>query len=223
MLDEYELEPHTRELLLENVRRLLTPHPVKIRAGENRAFSFSYRTSTSTCSPMRFRLQTLRRPAVQYTRSLHSTVYSTVQYCVSAQCEQRTRAVQYIQYRILVLVHTRTVIYSSSGSYDVLVLVDMEVSCLTYEGVESIRAALRTGAALSTEAMPLHVALIAPPTYVLSTTTLDRSGGLARLNEVLGAVRAEIERRGGKFSVKMPVRHCRRLHFSLHYCTVVYV
>ena len=35
MLDECDIDDHTKEVLLENIKRRLTPQSVKIRAGKN--------------------------------------------------------------------------------------------------------------------------------------------------------------------------------------------
>jgi translation initiation factor 2 subunit 1 len=75
------------------------------------------------------------------------------------------------------------------------------VSCYTYEGIEAVKAALRAGLAISTEAQPVKVRpsllhhvgflidsnqinLIAPPLYVVTTTCLDKEAGIALLSQV---------------------------------------
>merc|ERR1719253_449440 len=79
----------------------------------------------------------------------------------------------------------------------------VEVSCFTREGIDAIRAALLAGAALGTDASPIRVRLIAPPIYVLSTTTLDKDAGVALLQRAIDVVTEEIGQRGGKMDVKM--------------------
>ena len=75
---------------------------------------------------------------------------------------------------------------------------DIEVSCYTYEGIEAVKTALRAGLAVSTEAQPVKVwlllcyvplsceqiNLIAPPLYVVTTTSLDKEAGIALLTTV---------------------------------------
>ena len=62
---------------------------------------------------------------------------------------------------------------------------DVEVSCYAYEGIDAVKSALKSGLQQSTEEMPLEIRLIAPPQYVITTTTLDRTEGIARLNTAI--------------------------------------
>jgi translation initiation factor 2 subunit 1 len=80
---------------------------------------------------------------------------------------------------------------------------DIEVSCFTYEGIDAIREALNAGIAVSTENSPIKIKLIAPPIYVLSTTTLEKEAGIALLNEAIDAIKTMIQGKGGKMDVKM--------------------
>ncbi len=74
------------------------------------------------------------------------------------------------------------------------------MSCFTYEGIEAIKGALRAGKnlehlnirlvnffhgicsqiglALSSETFPIKINLIAPPLYVMTTSTPERQDGL---------------------------------------------
>lgn len=49
------------------------------------------------------------------------------------------------------------------------------------------------GQALSTDAIPIKVQLIAPPLYVMTTTCLDKAAGIAALTDAIAAVKAAIE------------------------------
>eukprot|EP00563_Minutocellus_polymorphus_P016921 CAMPEP_0181051838 /NCGR_PEP_ID=MMETSP1070-20121207/17263_1 /TAXON_ID=265543 /ORGANISM="Minutocellus polymorphus, Strain NH13" /LENGTH=382 /DNA_ID=CAMNT_0023130877 /DNA_START=135 /DNA_END=1281 /DNA_ORIENTATION=+ len=80
---------------------------------------------------------------------------------------------------------------------------DVEVSCFTYEGIDAIRDALFAGMALGTEQSPIKVKLIAPPIYVLSTTTLDKEAGIALLSKAIETIESTIQSKGGKLDVKM--------------------
>lgn len=80
---------------------------------------------------------------------------------------------------------------------------DVEVYCYEYEGVDAVKRALGAGIDLSTDDMPIKINLIAPPLYVVTTQTLDRTVGLQRVEEALVKIRQSIEAEGGKFSVKM--------------------
>mmetsp|Transcript_13218 Transcript_13218/g.28698 ORF Transcript_13218/g.28698 Transcript_13218/m.28698 type:complete len:338 (+) Transcript_13218:260-1273(+) len=83
---------------------------------------------------------------------------------------------------------------------------DIEVSCFTYEGIDAIREALFAGMALGTDASPIKVKLIAPPIYVLSTTTLDKEAGIALLNKAIATIEETIQSKGGKMDVKMAAK-----------------
>lgn len=81
---------------------------------------------------------------------------------------------------------------------------DIEVACYGYEGVDAVKNALRAGLSLSTEDMPIKINLIAPPLYVMTTNTLERTEGLAKLNTALAKIKEVIEDSAGVFNMKMP-------------------
>jgi len=78
---------------------------------------------------------------------------------------------------------------------------DIEVSCFTYEGIDAVKAALIEGLKCSTEDLPIKINLIAPPQYVVTTNTLERTEGLAAVNTALERIRETIEGAGGNFKV----------------------
>ena len=80
---------------------------------------------------------------------------------------------------------------------------DIEVSCFTYEGIDAIRESLLAGMAVGTANSAIKIKLIAPPIYVLSTTTLDKDAGVALLNDSIKAIEQAITAKGGKIDVKM--------------------
>lgn len=80
---------------------------------------------------------------------------------------------------------------------------DVEVTCFTYEGIEAIRAALLAAQAVGTEEVPVKVKLIAPPMYVMTTHTLNKSEGISILNQAIEVVRKEMAAKGGSINVKM--------------------
>jgi translation initiation factor 2 subunit 1 len=80
---------------------------------------------------------------------------------------------------------------------------DVEVSCFTYEGIDAIREALYAGIAVGTEHSPIKIKLIAPPIYVLSTTTLEKEAGIALLTSAIKTIEERIVKSGGKLDVKM--------------------
>jgi translation initiation factor 2 subunit 1 len=51
---------------------------------------------------------------------------------------------------------------------------DIEVACYTYEGIDSVKDALRSGIACGTEEVPIKINLIAPPLYVMTTSTAEK-------------------------------------------------
>ncbi|KAG6622766.1 Eukaryotic translation initiation factor 2 subunit alpha [Phytophthora cinnamomi] len=80
---------------------------------------------------------------------------------------------------------------------------DIEVTCFTYEGIEAIRSALQAAQTIGTEDVPVKVKLIAPPMYVMTTSTLDKQKGIQKLQEAIEAVREHITAKKGTMSVKM--------------------
>uniref|UniRef100_A0A8C9SC84 Eukaryotic translation initiation factor 2 subunit 1 n=1 Tax=Scleropages formosus TaxID=113540 RepID=A0A8C9SC84_SCLFO len=80
---------------------------------------------------------------------------------------------------------------------------DVEVACYGYEGIDAVKEALRAGLNCSTEAMPIKINLIAPPRYVMTTTTLERTEGLSVLNQAMTAIKEKIEEKRGVFNIQM--------------------
>jgi translation initiation factor 2 subunit 1 len=97
----------------------------------------------------------------------------------------------------------RTYILRRLAPQPVKIRSDIEVSCFTYEGIDAIREALSAGMAVGTENSSIKIKLIAPPIYVLSTTTLDKEAGIALLTTAIDAIRVIITQKGGKMDVKM--------------------
>jgi len=80
---------------------------------------------------------------------------------------------------------------------------DFEVTCFASEGIDAIKAALFAGeAAGSTELAPVKVRLIAPPLYVMMTSSMEKKAGIDALTTALAAATEEINRRGGRIVVK---------------------
>merc|ERR1712168_1663733 len=84
----------------------------------------------------------------------------------------------------------------------VKVRADIEVSCYTYEGIDAIKAALRAGLECSSEQIPLNIQLIAPPLYVVTTSTTEHKIALEKLKEALAVIKEKIEASGGLFAEK---------------------
>eukprot|EP00058_Branchiostoma_floridae_P024106 XP_002609596.1 hypothetical protein BRAFLDRAFT_115066 [Branchiostoma floridae] len=79
----------------------------------------------------------------------------------------------------------------------------IEVACYGYEGIDAVKGALRKGLALTTEDMPIKINLIAPPLYVMTTQTLERTEGVLLLQKAINAIKEDIEEGGGVFNVQM--------------------
>lgn len=79
---------------------------------------------------------------------------------------------------------------------------DIELTCFQYDGVLHIQEAMRAGEQGGTEECPVKVKLVAPPLYVLTTTTLDKEGGITTLNECIKRMDAYILAKKGKLTVK---------------------
>ncbi|PWN25517.1 hypothetical protein BDZ90DRAFT_233961 [Jaminaea rosea] len=80
---------------------------------------------------------------------------------------------------------------------------DVEVTCFGYQGIDAIRRALGKAEEHSTELVPIRVKLVAPPLYVLVSHSTDKVAAIARMEEALKAVEAEIKGDGGQVNVKM--------------------
>lgn len=107
------------------------------------------------------------------------------------------------------------------------------MACYGYDGIDAVKDALRAGLSCSTEVMPIKVVvasatftvrcctdlatirrtlsylgqinLIAPPRYVMTTTTLERTEGLSVLNQAMAAIKEKIEEKRGVFNIQMEV------------------
>lgn len=83
----------------------------------------------------------------------------------------------------------------------VKVRADIEVGCCAYEGIDAVKKALKQGINCSTESMNIRINLIAPPSYVVTTQTMDREEGLKLLNNALDQIKETILAAGGIFKV----------------------
>jgi len=80
---------------------------------------------------------------------------------------------------------------------------DVEVACYSYEGIDAVKDALRAGIACSTEAVPIKINLIAPPLYVITTSTPEKQEGLDGLNTACKTIEEKITASGGSFNIQM--------------------
>ena len=61
----------------------------------------------------------------------------------------------------------------------------------------------RAGIACSTEAVPIKINLIAPPLYVITTSTPEKQEGLDGLNTACKTIEERITAFGGSFNIQM--------------------
>merc|ERR1712018_10489 len=80
---------------------------------------------------------------------------------------------------------------------------DVEVACYSYEGIDAVKDALRAGIACSTEAVPIRINLIAPPLYVITTSTPEKQEGLDALHAACKVIEERIGSFGGSFNIQM--------------------
>ncbi|KAL8552228.1 hypothetical protein ACS0TY_001071 [Phlomoides rotata] len=79
---------------------------------------------------------------------------------------------------------------------------DIEMKCFQFDGVLHIKEAMRKAEAAGNNDCPVKIKLVAPPSYALTTQTLDKEQGIAVLSEAIKACTEEIERHKGKLTVK---------------------
>ncbi|KAK1130224.1 hypothetical protein QLX08_004219 [Tetragonisca angustula] len=103
--------------------------------------------------------------------------------------------------------HTKEVLLNNIKrkltSQAVKIRADVEVACYGYEGIDAVKAALKAGLALSTDELPIKINLIAPPLYVMTTSTPEKQDGLKALNDAIDAIQDKITSLGGVFNVQM--------------------
>jgi len=83
---------------------------------------------------------------------------------------------------------------------------DVEVTCFKYEGIDAIRAALQKGEETSTPEAPIKIKLVAPPLYVVVTTSLNKEIAIKGVNIAIEAVKQQIVKSGGDLSIKVAAR-----------------
>ncbi|XP_023014631.1 eukaryotic translation initiation factor 2 subunit alpha [Leptinotarsa decemlineata] len=88
-------------------------------------------------------------------------------------------------------------------SQAVKIRADIECACYGYEGIDAVKAALKAGLELSTEELPIKINLIAPPLYVMTTSTPEKQDGLKILNDAIEKVKLTITELGGEFNIQM--------------------
>ena len=87
----------------------------------------------------------------------------------------------------------------------VKVRADVEVKCFAYAGIEAIRRALQAGEDASTEDVKINVRLVAPPLYVMTTTSTDKTAAIEVMEKAVDIIGETIASEGGDMTVKMKV------------------
>ncbi|CAO1422999.1 unnamed protein product [Diamesa tonsa] len=80
---------------------------------------------------------------------------------------------------------------------------DIECACYGYEGIDAVKTALLSGLELSTEEIPIKINLIAPPLYVMTTSTTEKADGLKALEVSIAKIKETILGLGGHFAIQM--------------------
>ncbi|KAI9639122.1 putative eukaryotic translation initiation factor 2 alpha subunit [Dioszegia hungarica] len=97
----------------------------------------------------------------------------------------------------------RSVIARRLTPKPVKVRADVEVKCFAYQGIEAIRTALRAGEAVGTDEVPIKIRLVAPPLYVISTTSTDKNAAMETMEKAVEAIGESIKEEGGDMVIKM--------------------
>lgn len=83
---------------------------------------------------------------------------------------------------------------------------DVEVTCFSYEGIDAIKKALKAGEAHGDEETPISITLVAPPLYVMVTTSHDKLHGINILEKAVKTITESIEATGGNIVIKAAPR-----------------
>lgn len=83
---------------------------------------------------------------------------------------------------------------------------DVEVMNFSYEGIDSIKEALKAAEALSTEEIPVKIKLVAPPLYVIMTQALDKDKGIEVLQNACDLITKMVKSKGGDVNIKTAPR-----------------
>lgn len=88
---------------------------------------------------------------------------------------------------------------------------DIECACYGYEGIDAVKQALLAGLKASTEEIPIKINLIAPPLYVITTSTPEKADGLKALENAIELIETTIKKLDGHFAIQMAVSSTGRM------------
>ncbi|KAI9805120.1 MAG: hypothetical protein M1825_000954 [Sarcosagium campestre] len=80
---------------------------------------------------------------------------------------------------------------------------DVEVTCFGYEGIDAVKNALRAAEAKNTPEAQVKVKLVSPPLYVLTSQCLEKSTGIAILEDAIKEIEGNIRAAGGGCVIRM--------------------
>lgn len=83
---------------------------------------------------------------------------------------------------------------------------DIEVTCFARKGIDAIKAALTAGEQKSDDEMQIKIKLVAPPLYVMMTTSLDKEAGIQKLQDACDIITKMIVAEEGEVNIKQPPR-----------------
>ena len=78
---------------------------------------------------------------------------------------------------------------------------EFKLNCVTFEGIDAMKAALLEGEKLSNNEMVIKFRIVASPTYECSLVTIKKKEGLKLIEDALKAVEKTIKEKGGTYSV----------------------
>lgn len=77
---------------------------------------------------------------------------------------------------------------------------------VSWDSTVGMQTAMRAAESVSTEECPVKMKLLAPPLYVLTTNTLDKTKGIETLTKACEAAMASIKARKGNFNIREAAR-----------------
>lgn len=87
---------------------------------------------------------------------------------------------------------------------------DIEVKCFAYQGIQAIKKALTAGEACSTDAVQIKIRLVAPPEFVMTTTSTDKAAAISVMEKAVEKIGEVITEEKGDMTVKMAVSFLSR-------------
>jgi translation initiation factor 2 subunit 1 len=81
---------------------------------------------------------------------------------------------------------------------------DIEVTCFHYDGIDAIKHALSEGekVGIIDEKQLIKIKLVAPPLFVMVSTSLEKDKGIELLNASIAKIKEEIEKFNGSLVIK---------------------